>query len=124
MPVAKTLSLRNQVKNPGGRQPFNNTSWDVDRGSGTNREKRRTKFIPQFEEFEGRFTPSAPSVLSISRMMPLPQFTTATSVVYAVTFDQPVSGVDASDFKVEADATLKFSPTVAVGGSDAMYTVT
>src|SRR5262249_37597592 len=69
------------------------------------------------------FVNLAPFVVSITRT-PQAQFTNSTSVVYTVTFNEPVTGVDATDFKVLADATLKFDAALAVAGSGATYTVT
>src|SRR5205823_5708422 len=68
-------------------------------------------------------TLGAPSVLSISRAAPATQFTNAASVVYTVTFDQPVTGVDAADFQVVADSTLRIHSPIQVAGSGAAYTV-
>src|SRR4051812_7628517 len=63
----------------------------------------------ELEEFERRLAPAAPIALSIDRVLPVSQFTSAASVLYAVQFDQPVAGVDASDFQVMADSTLQFN---------------
>jgi hypothetical protein len=69
-------------------------------------------------------TLGAPAVLSISRMAPSEQFVTSESVAYAVRFDQPVSGVDAADFLVVADSTVRFAAPIHVVGSGDSYTVT
>ena len=62
--------------------------------------------------------------LSINRASPLGQYTTATSVSYAVTFDAPVTGVAPSDFQVTTDGSLQAASPVAVSGSGSSYTVT
>jgi autotransporter-associated beta strand protein len=46
------------------------------------------------------------------------------SVVFTVTFDQPVTGVDAADFRVVSDNVLTFNPALTVAGSGSVYTVT
>jgi len=55
---------------------------------------------------EWRFAPAAPVALSIDRATPALPNTSAASVVYAVAFDQSVTGVDAADFKVTSNGTL------------------
>src|SRR5882724_2806305 len=83
---------------------------------------RHLKFSPRFEELEDRLTPAAPAVLSINRLVPADLLTNAASVSFAVAFDQAVTGVDASDFRV-----LKGNGVVAgaivVTGNGASYTV-
>ena len=73
------------------------------------------------EELEGRLTPAAPVVLSISRVTPTPPSTN--TVIYNVAFDQPVIGVNAADFKVTYSGSLAVAPTLVVAGSGAAYTV-
>jgi hypothetical protein len=85
--------------------------------------KKKHSLTPRVEELENRLVPVAPVVSSILRTTPSAAFTNATSVAYTVTFDQPVTGVDATDFNVMADVALRFNPTLAVGGSGAVYTV-
>src|SRR5437763_1965890 len=74
----------------------------------TGRERRREPFprrfhsLPRLETLENRLTPTAPSVSSIVRSSPLGPNTNAVSVSYTVTFNQAVSGVDPTDFKVAA----------------------
>src|SRR4051794_39375052 len=71
-----------------------------------------------FDELESRLTPTAPVVLSIDHLASGSQFINQSSVAYAVTFDQPVVGVDAADFKIVADNTLTFhSPKIAEMGA-------
>jgi hypothetical protein len=82
--------------------------------------RRRAAFTPRFEEFEPRLTPAAPTVISINRVAPA-ALTNANSVDFAVSFDQPVSGVDASDFAVNTTGSFA---SIAVTGSGATYTVT
>src|SRR4051794_34642313 len=96
-------------------------------GSGRDRRFNRTEHRrrpPMFtvEELERRLTPAAPAVLSISRVTPTPPNTN--TVVYNVAFDQPVTGVNAADFKVTSTDSLTGVPTIVVAGSGASYTVT
>ena len=62
-----------------------------------------------------------PRVTSILRNIPLAESTTATTLVFAVTFDEPVTNVDAADFAVTGTGTGSISN---VSGSGASYTVT
>ncbi len=62
-----------------------------------------------------------PSVVSILRNTPLAESTTATTLVFAVTFDEPVTNVDAADFTVTGTGTGSIS---GVTGTDTSYTVT
>src|SRR5438552_3657370 len=87
-------------------------------------ENRRRPLVPLVEELEWRLTPAAPVVLSINRLAPAPPNTSAASVVYNVTFDQSVNGVNAADFKVATTGSLAGAPSVVVAGSGASYTVT
>ena len=65
-----------------------------------------------------------PTVASIVRAVPLSQFTSATSVAYTVTFDEPVTGVDATDFRLtESNGGLQTQAPVVVTGGGATYTV-
>ncbi len=62
-----------------------------------------------------------PRVASILRNTPLAESTTATTLVFAVTFDEPVTNVDAADFALTGTGTGTVS---AVSGSGASYEVT
>ncbi len=62
-----------------------------------------------------------PHVVSILRNTPLAESTTATTLVFAVTFDEPVTNVDAADFTVTGTGTGTIS---GVTGTDTSYTVT
>ena len=62
-----------------------------------------------------------PTVTSITRADPNP--TNAASVHFTVTFSEPVSGVDKTDFKVPPDGVTGASVS-SVSGSGATYTVT
>jgi hypothetical protein len=66
------------------------------------------------------FTP--PSVVSIVRQTPSSALTNSSTVTYAVTFSEPVLGVDPSDFAVVTG--LSGTSISNVSGSDANYTVT
>ena len=65
----------------------------------------------------------APLVTSIDRATPAGQYASATSVSYAVTFSQTVTGVDPTDFKVITGGSLQAQTPVAVSGSGSSYTV-
>jgi hypothetical protein len=62
----------------------------------------------------------APFVQSINRTNP----TSATSVTYTVTFSEPVTGVDPSDFTPALSGNLAVASPVAIAGSGSVYTVT
>ena len=65
-----------------------------------------------------------PSVLGISRSAPSDPVTTGPSVTYAVTFDEPVTGVSAAAFQVVTTGTVSASPALAVTASGSSYQVT
>ncbi len=65
---------------------------------------------------------TAPTVLSILRMDPNP--TTEEQVNYAVTFSEPVTGVDAADFEVVGLAGNSGASVKSVSGSGDSYVVT
>ncbi|MBB2149928.1 MBG domain-containing protein [Pedobacter gandavensis] len=64
-----------------------------------------------------------PTVLSITRKTPATQMTNANSVEYTLTFSEPVTGVDVSDFQMSLGST-PISSVNGVVGSGAIYTVT
>src|SRR3954451_11852326 len=76
-----------------------------------------------FEQMEDRLTPATPVVLSINPAAPTTTITNATSVTYAVTFGEAVTGVDAADFKVATNGTVQTATPFVVAGSGATYTV-
>src|SRR5437773_1979205 len=78
---------------------------------------------PRLEALENRLTPAMPSVQSILRTTPAGAFTNATSVTYTVTFDQAVTGVDATDFHLTLNGSVQANTPVAVAGSGSSYTV-
>jgi FG-GAP-like repeat len=71
-----------------------------------------------------------PYIVSINRATPSGSVTNATSVTFAVTFSQAVTGVTASDFTVvtadpqNVSPALTASPTVSVSGGPSVYAVT
>src|SRR5689334_22561631 len=85
---------------------------------------RRARAVPWLETLEPRLTPTTPAVLSILRTTPAGPLTNATSVGYIVTFDQPVTGVDASDFHLTTGGGVQAAPPVVVSGGDTVYGVT
>ncbi len=76
------------------------------------------------EALEERLVPAAPHVLSINYLNPATEDTGAASVTYALTFDQAVTGVAASDFKLVLIGGVQAASPVVVNGSGANYTVT
>ena len=74
---------------------------------------------------EDRTLPSggSPLVQSINRSLPLGPGTNATNVTYALTFNQSVTGVAATDFNVVTDGSVQAATPVAVSGTGAAYTV-
>jgi hypothetical protein len=75
------------------------------------------------EQLENRIVPTTPSVLSINRSLPVGPETNATSVAYAVTFNESVTGVAPADFDVVTDGSLQAATPVAVSGGGSAYTV-
>src|SRR4051812_38157717 len=71
----------------------------------------RRPFAPRVEELEWRVVPAAPIVLSMNRSSPTAQTTSVGSVQYAVTFDQSVTGVDETDFKITTIGTVRATST-------------
>src|SRR5579862_4620231 len=82
------------------------------------------RYQPRVEQLEDRLVPTTPSVLSINRAVPVGPITNASSVNYAVTFNQSVTGVDATDFKAITSGSVQATSPVAVAGSGAAWTVT
>ncbi|HSZ57445.1 MAG TPA: FG-GAP-like repeat-containing protein [Tepidisphaeraceae bacterium] len=64
-----------------------------------------------------------PTVLSINRTNPPGPIVGPGSVTYTVTFNEPVTGVDPSDFTLQLNGATGMTPVV-VSGSGAVYTVT
>ncbi len=65
-----------------------------------------------------------PVVTGITRLNPAGATATGSSVSYAVSFNEAVTGVDATDFRVVTSGGAFASPGVVVSGSGANYTVT
>jgi len=65
---------------------------------------------------------TAPTATAITRVGG--EQTTASSVQFQVTFSEPVTGVDPTDFQVTQTGSVSANPTVSVSGSGASYTVT
>src|SRR5215813_11023238 len=74
------------------------------------------------EPLERRLLLTVPGVISMARNAPATQFTSATSLVYSVTFNEPVTGVDINDFLITSPGVAVTGLTVA--GSGAAYQVT
>ena len=65
-----------------------------------------------------------PGVISIDRSNPSGTTATGSSVVYAVTFSESVTGVAASDFHVVTTGTVTASSSLLLAGSGSSYQVT
>ena len=63
-------------------------------------------------------------VVSLLRSAPLGPTTNASSVSYALTFNEAVSGVAASDFRLTTSGSVQAATPVVVSGSGSNYTVT
>ena len=64
-----------------------------------------------------------PALVSISRTTPSAALTDATSVVYTVTFSEPITGVDPTDFQVVKTGTVGTTLTQVTPVSGSVYTV-
>lgn len=74
------------------------------------------------EPLESRIAPAA--VLSITRTTPSAAATAASSVVYTVTFDGPVTGVDAVDFVAVTSGDLAIGDLSVTPKTTSVYSVT
>ncbi|HQU82023.1 MAG TPA: carboxypeptidase regulatory-like domain-containing protein [Pyrinomonadaceae bacterium] len=68
--------------------------------------------------------PELPSVNSINRFNPFPQTTGAAGVTFRVTFNTPVTGVDATDFTLNTTGTVTGTISGVTALSDLAYNVT
>ena len=94
-------------------------------------EKPGENFLCLAERLESRFLLSAaPFVESINRSNPAGPTTSSTTVNYTITFSEPVTGVDPSDFALITDGVTATLPVVvipkppAVGQAASVYTLT
>jgi hypothetical protein len=85
--------------------------------------QNRRPCTPFVEELECRRVPAAPVVLSIDRASPVGPNTSASSVTFAVTFSEPVTGVEAANFVVATTGLSSDAPQVTGSGSDYSVTV-
>src|SRR5579862_3479024 len=76
------------------------------------------------EQLEDRLVLTTPTVLSINRSLPLGPITNASSVSYAVTFNEPVTGVDLTDFQLVETGTVAATLNQVTPTSGVVYTVT
>jgi len=91
------------------------------------RRKGRRCVRPTLEALEDRTLPSGvfPFVESINRTTPAGPATNAASVAYTVTFSEPVTGVNPTDFQLATTGTVGTTLTqVTPPGPAAVYTVT
>lgn len=63
----------------------------------------------------------APHVQSIDRLTPAAALTNAPSVDYSVTFSEPVTGVDASDFRLDLSGTVFTAITLVTSATGSQY---
>src|SRR5437868_2114696 len=77
---------------------------------------KRGKRALAIERLEARVLLTYPTavVTSIDRSAPTGQYTSDTSVAYAVTFNTPVTGVDPTDFGVITDGSFHAQTLVSV----------
>ncbi|MDW8390560.1 MAG: hypothetical protein RMK84_10590 [Oscillochloridaceae bacterium] len=119
---------------------WNGSSWSALGGSGGNGALNngvRSLTVSGNDLFAGGFFQDAagnlaadfvaayatpPSVSAITRVNPNP--TSAASVQFQVAFDEPVTGVAASDFTLTTTGSLSGASVTGVSGSGATYTVT
>lgn len=72
----------------------------------------------------GELPPSLPTVNSINRFNPFPQSTGAATLVFRLTFNKAVTGVDATDFSLTTGGTVAGTVTGVTALSDVAYNVT
>jgi hypothetical protein len=87
------------------------------------RVRDRGRFRPAVESLNDRTLPSAafPFVQSINRVTPAGPITNASSVSYAVTFSESVTGVNATDFQVSTTGTVGTTLTQVTPSGPAMF---
>lgn len=71
---------------------------------------------------EGDKTP--PSVLSLNRQMPAGETTNTTSVIFRLTFSEPVTGVDLSDFQLASGVGGTITAINPIGSDGSTYDIT
>ena len=77
--------------------------------------------------FQFTILPLPTAVVSVNRASPAGAVTDASSVAYAVTFSEPVTGVTSADFQLAISGAISTSSTIVVspgGGYNSVYTVT
>ena len=84
--------------------------------------RRRRLFLEQLEPRE--MLSANPLVQSIDLTTPASPLTNASSVSYTVTFSEPVTGVDATDFQLAKSGTVTAATTQVSPVSASVYTVT
>ena len=67
---------------------------------------------------------TSPTVVSFERFNPTDELTSSTELVFRVTFDEPVTGVDASDFVVNSNGSTTGNATTVSKIDDLTYHVT
>jgi len=91
----------------------------------TRARRTRPRVRPTLEILEDRTLPSVfPFVQSINRTTPLGPATNAASVAYTVNFNEPVTGVDPTDFQLATTGTVGTTLTQVAPVTASVYTVT
>ena len=94
---------------------------------GTRRQSKKARPVGttlRVRELEKRLAPAAvTSVVSLLRSAPLGPTISATSVSYALTFNEAVTGVAAADFRLTESGSVQAATPVVVSGSGSAYTV-
>src|ERR1700722_13481529 len=87
--------------------------------------RRRQSSRPVLEALEERtlLSGGSPFVESINRTAPVGPTTSAASVTYTVTFNEPVTGVDSGDFSLAVSGTVGATVAQVTPVSGAIYTV-
>ena len=109
--VLRTITYNNTAGGPGvGIEIVNFTATDPLGRTSNAGVASITINYPVYVQSIDRTTPSNPS--------------TATSVTYTVTFNEPVTGVDSSDFALALSGSVATVSPIVVAGSGSVYTVT
>ena len=107
-------------------RPWLTRLWKTLTGPSKRKHRQSLRLRPTLEVLEARTLPSGvfPFVQSINRMTPAGPITNASSVSYAVTFSEPVTGVDPTDFQLADTGTVGTTLTQVTPVSASVYTVT
>jgi hypothetical protein len=109
---------------PWGPQWYNAQRRRARGGRKTNVSPAHAPIALRLEVLESRRMLTTPSVVSIDRLSPSEQYSSASIFTYAVTFSESVLGVSSTDFRVTTSGGVAVDQAVSVSGSGAAYTVT